>query len=302
MRIGLPRALLYYRYGQLWRRFLSELGAEVIVSRKTDREILRRGLLCVPGEVCLPIKVTTGHLLALADEVDVIFFPRVSSLNNGLFACPKMIGIVDIARMLLGDRVRLVAPTIDGDFTSAHIKAGLKITSNPFLVWQAWRRAKQEFERSQTKEFRVPVNREQQGVVGFLGHFYNIGDEFISRAIVKTFNSYGYNILTKDDLPHGLLLNSDGFAGNIRWLYEREIYNGFEYLLDKVDGMCVIVSMGCGPDSLVAEFMREEAQRRSLPFLLLVVDEHTGEAGLVTRVEAFIELLRRRKRVKGICG
>jgi predicted nucleotide-binding protein (sugar kinase/HSP70/actin superfamily) len=78
-------------------------------------------------------------------------------------------------------------------------------------------------------------------------------------------------------------------------VYERELYNAFRYMVDKVDGVCVLVSMGCGPDSLVAEFMREEAKQKGVPFLQLVLDEHTGTAGLVTRVEAFVELAERRK-------
>jgi predicted nucleotide-binding protein (sugar kinase/HSP70/actin superfamily) len=79
-------------------------------------------------------------------------------------------------------------------------------------------------------------------------------------------------------------------------VYERELYNAFRFLLDKVDGIAVVVSMGCGPDSLVAEFMREEAAARGVPFLQLIMDEHTGMAGVVTRIEAFIELARRSRR------
>jgi predicted nucleotide-binding protein (sugar kinase/HSP70/actin superfamily) len=96
-------------------------------------------------------------------------------------------------------------------------------------------------------------------------------------------------------LPEKVLRSRRGFARNIRWVYERELYNAFRFLVDKVNGVCMIVSMGCGPDSLVAEFMREEAQQRDIPFLQLVIDEHTGTAGIVTRIEAFLELAERRQ-------
>ena len=95
-----------------------------------------------------------------------------------------------------------------------------------------------------------------------------------------------------------VLRRRDGFAGSIRWVYERELFNAFRYLVDKVDGVCMIVSMGCGPDSLVAEFMRQETTARDIPFLQLIIDEHTGTAGLVTRIEAFIELAERRKKLE----
>ncbi|MGB9741626.1 MAG: acyl-CoA dehydratase activase-related protein [candidate division WOR-3 bacterium] len=292
MKIGIPRALLYYRYGRLWENYLRNLGAEVVLSPRTDESILSQGLMCVSSEVCLPIKIVAGHLVYLQDQVDAIFFPRLDWLYDGLYACPKMIGIVDIARMLLNERVRLIAPSIRGNFTRAHLRAGLLVNRNPVRVWQAWRRAVAAVGNHPAKKGTEQLPGQGRRV-GLIGHFYNLEDEFIAGAIKKTFVQNGYQVVTKEQLPAGVLLNRNGFARNIRWVYERELYNAFEYLLGRVDGFCMVVSMGCGPDSLVAEFMRSRAQERAVPFLLLVIDEHTGTAGLVTRVEAFVELLRR---------
>jgi predicted nucleotide-binding protein (sugar kinase/HSP70/actin superfamily) len=33
-----------------------------------------------------------------------------------------------------------------------------------------------------------------------------------------------------------------------------------------------------------------------LPFLEIIMDEHSGEAGLLTRVESFVEMIRRKKK------
>jgi predicted nucleotide-binding protein (sugar kinase/HSP70/actin superfamily) len=301
MKIGIPRALLYYRYGALWESYLRNLGAEVVLSPKTDEAILNQGLVCVSSEVCLPIKIVAGHLIYLRDRVDAIFFPRLDWLYDGLYACPKMIGIVDVARMLLDNKVRLIAPCIRGNFTRAHLRAGLKLNSNPVRVWRAWCRAVTTLRHEQAEEQSfVPAKMDRR--VGLIGHFYNLGDEFIAGTIKKTFEQNGYQVVTKEQLPGKVLLNQNGFARNIRWVYERELYNAFEYLLGRVDGFCMVVSMGCGPDSLVAEFMRTRAQERSVPFLLLVIDEHTGTAGLVTRVEAFVELLKRQRPAQPVCG
>lgn len=302
MKIGIPRALLYYRYGKFWERFLTELGSEVVLSRETDEEVLRTGLLHVSSEVCLPIKIAVGHLIELTEEVDAIFFPRLNWLGDKLFACPKMIGIVDIARMLINSRVRLIMPTINGNLFRAHFSAGFQINPNPVLVWNAWKKAKEELRvginlKSYWRSNLSPMSANKPKVA-VIGHFYNLGDEFVSRAIVGTFRQNGYQVLTKEDLPEVVLSKADGFSGNIRWVYERELFNAFEYFLGKVDGFCVVGSMGCGPDSLVAEFMRQRAQKQRVPFLLLVIDEHAGEAGLVTRVEAFIELLKRKTKEK----
>lgn len=291
MKAGIPRALLYYRYGRFWEEFLAGLGLEVVVSRRTDKVLLQQGLGHVSSEVCLPIKIMAGHLEELAGQVDVLFLPRLLWLEDKLYACPKMIGIVDIARMMLGDRVRIVAPKIQGSLWLPHFRAGMELCHDPVRVVRALARAG----RFLPAHDRVPEFPAGEKRVALIGHFYNLEDDFVSRPMVDTFTGHGYRICTKDELSGSVLRNRQGFARKIRWVYERELYNAFRFLVDKVSGVCVIVSMGCGPDSLVAEFMREEAQQRDVPFLQLVIDEHTGTAGIVTRIEAFLELAERRR-------
>ena len=67
----------------------------------------------------------------------------------------------------------------------------------------------------------------------------------------------------------------------------------FHFLTDPgIDGIIHLISFGCGPDSLVGELVERRAQRgRGFPFLLLTLDEHSGEAGLTTRLEAFVDTL-----------
>jgi len=295
MRVGVPRALLYYRYGRFWEEFLTGLGAEVVVSRRTDKVLLQNGLGHVSSEICLPIKIMAGHIEELAGKIDVLFLPRLLWLEDKLYACPKMIGIVDIARMMFDGRLPVCAPSIRGDFWWSHFRAGMELCHDPVRVVRALARARRYVPvHDQAPDFPAGEKR-----VALLGHFYNLDDDFISRPMVDTLSSHGYRICTKDELPESVLRSRQGFARNIRWVYERELYNAFRFLADKVDGVCMIVSMGCGPDSLVAEFMREEAQQRDRPFLQLVIDEHTGTAGIVTRIEAFLELAERRRAKTG---
>jgi predicted nucleotide-binding protein (sugar kinase/HSP70/actin superfamily) len=291
MKVGVPRALLFHRYGRFWEKFLAGIGAEVVVSRRTDKVLLQNGLGHVSSEVCLPIKIMAGHIEELAGQIDVLFLPRLLWLEDKLYACPKMIGIVDIARMMIGDRVRIVAPKIQGSLWFPHFSAGMEICHDPVRVIRSLAAAR-EFLPAHEQLPDFPADEKR---VALIGHFYNLGDDFISRPMVDTFTSHGYRICTKDELPEKVLRSRQGFARSIRWVYERELYNAFRFLVDKVGGVCMIVSMGCGPDSLVAEFMRDEAQKRDMPFLQLVIDEHTGTAGIVTRIEAFLELAERRQ-------
>lgn len=290
MRIGIPRALLYFRYGKFWQRFFQELGLEVVLSPKTDKSILEKGLGKISSEVCLPIKVICGHLDELINQVDHIFLPRLLSLQDNLYACPKMIGIVDVARLEFSDSCSIIAPSIKNGFFLPHFLTGLRLTGNPIKSFIAFQRAKVELKRTQT----IPEFPAGQPKIALISHFYNLGDDFIARDIIDTFEQNGFRLYSKEDLPESILSAKANFAKNIRWVYERELYNAFNYYLDKVDGICTIISFGCGPDSLIAELMLAQAKKFNKPFLSLIIDEHTGRAGLVTRLEAFIELIKRR--------
>lgn len=290
MRIGIPRALLYFRYGSFWKRFFQELGVDVVLSPKTDKSIVEKGLGRISSEVCLPIKVICGHLEELINKVDCIFLPRLVSLHDNLYACPKMIGIVDVARLEFADSCSILSPKIKNDFFLPHFLTGLKLTGNPIKSYVAYQRAKTVLKKSAT----LPEFPQGKPKIALISHFYNLEDDFISQDIIKTFKDNGFKLYTKEDLPNKILSSNKGFADKIRWVYERELYNACNYYLDKVDGICTIISFGCGPDSLIAEVMLARAKALNKPFLQLIIDEHTGRAGLITRLEAFIELIKRR--------
>lgn len=288
-RIGIPRALLYFRYGNFWQRFFQELGFEVILSPKTDKAILEKGLGKVSSEVCLPIKVICGHIEELIGRADYIFLPRLVTLKNNLYACPKMIGVVDVALLAFSNSCSILAPKIKNNFPLSHFLCGLKLTHNPIKSLRALKEAKLALPNTKTiPEF--PLGKPK---IALISHFYNLQDDFIAKDIIETFEKHGFLIYTKEDLPDSILASAQGFARNIRWVYERELYNAFNYYLDKVSGIVTVISFGCGPDSLIAELMAEKAKAANKPFLSLIIDEHTGRAGLITRLEAFIELVKR---------
>jgi predicted nucleotide-binding protein (sugar kinase/HSP70/actin superfamily) len=290
MKIGLPRALLYFRYGWFWESYLKNLGLEVITSPPTNKTILERGLKYVSSEICLPVKILFGHLDWLKNRVSRVFLPRIIELNGTLYTCPKMIGMVDIARIHFNQNFSIIAPKIKNNFLWSHFLVGIKITKNLFKTKKALNQALRSLNHHR---FQKLSGRPQ---ILLLSHFYNLNDHFISQPIIKTITKHGFEILTKEDLDPKILNSSQGFARNIRWVYERELYNAFEFFLPQVAGVCNIISFGCGPDSLIGEIMLRRAQIRNVPFLQLVIDEHTSPTGLITRLEAFCEIIKNRYR------
>lgn len=71
-KVGIPRALFYYKFYPFWTTFFNELGVETVVSEKTTKKILDDGVKSCVDEACLAIKVFYGHVLNLKDRVDYL--------------------------------------------------------------------------------------------------------------------------------------------------------------------------------------------------------------------------------------
>ena len=100
-KIGIPRSLFYYRFASFWVCFFSALGAEIIVSDRTNKRILDDGVKNCVDEACLPIKLFYGHVLNLRDKVDYILVPRFTSISGNEYICPEFGGLPDMIRHTL---------------------------------------------------------------------------------------------------------------------------------------------------------------------------------------------------------
>jgi len=57
------------------------------------------------------------------------------------------------------------------------------------------------------------------------------------------------------------------------------------------------MSFGCGVDSFVCDLIERRVRKtKDVPFIILTLDEHSGQAGMDTRLEAFIDMVRWRYR------
>ena len=89
-------------------------------------------------------------------------------------------------------------------------------------------------------------------------------------------------------------------VGRAYWTYEEEVVGAGEHYLESgVDGVIGIMTFGCGPDSVMMDMVRRQAGRlKTTPFMSLTLEEHTAEGGILTRLEAFLDMIHRRKRVE----
>jgi len=153
------------------------------------------------------------------------------------------------------------------------------------------------------RPFTLP-KRTHKGDIKFLllGHAYNIFDTFINLDFQKKLQDQGVEVLTIENLPESLFKEPVIINKRFRnyWRHEEEIMQSIRYFLTKgrneIDGVIFLISFACGPDSLISELIMRDMKVVGLPFLEIIMDEHSGEAGLLTRVESFVEMVRRKKK------
>jgi predicted nucleotide-binding protein (sugar kinase/HSP70/actin superfamily) len=135
--------------------------------------------------------------------------------------------------------------------------------------------------------------------IALVGHGYNIYDERVCMKVIDKLEKMDVQVYTSLQLSDEQLDEGIASLGNEKyWANEDEMTGtAGHYLKDtKVDGVITITAFGCGPDSLMVERITRRAKQFNKPLLNLTIDEQTGEAGFVTRIEAFVDMLFRKKR------
>lgn len=316
--VGIPRALLYYHYYPGWEAFFRELGAEVVVSDETTKTILEQGIKGAVDEACLPVKLYLGHLANLRDKnVDCIFAPRVVSVERKKYLCPKFLGLPEMARFCVPNLPEMLDVEINVHKKYQETHKGLQKLAARFghpasVARRALAAAKEAQELYEAKlrqgytprdvlDHKTEPERGGNVRVAVMGHAYNLNDSYISMNLVAKLRQMGVDVVTSEMLrPQEIQRATHGLGKEIFWTFGKELMGAALHLHEQgeIQGMVLVASFGCGPDSLVCEMVERAYKRaRKVPVLLLTLDEHTGEAGVVTRLEAFVDMLRWRKAI-----
>lgn len=324
MKLGIPRAMYFYHNYPFLFGFFTDLGIEIVLSDKTTKKTLSAGSALLVSETCLPIKVFTGHVLNLLDKgVDKIFVPSLQSIAPKVYNCSKIRGLPDLIRNVVKRDFTIIEATLDKsekkqgfyDFLKEAVdpfgitdekrikkaaKAGWKVYNNFKIMTSSGMEYKQAMNYAlQGKVFIARDDKEYPISVALVSHAYNIYDDKISMNVFEKLKSMDVKVytalqLTNEQLDEGV----NALEQTLYWANEREMTGcAGHYLKDnKIDGIITMTAFGCGPDSLMVERITRKSKQFGKPLLNLTIDEHTGEAGFITRLEAFVDMLYRKKR------
>lgn len=297
--IGVPRGLFYYRYFPFWKAFFEELGAEMIVSPPTDKTMLDYGLRCLTDEICLPVKAFCGQAASLNGKCDFILIPSIYSLEKNVYNCPKFIGLPDLTRAVIPQALPILDPHVDLDkgksrFYCTLYSLGRRFTSNPLRINRAINKAV----KSQA-EFEKPAKERPGGGdrinIAVVSHPYLIHDEYLNHRLVSHLERMGAKLLFPEMIDKETLRASlYHITDRPYWTCEDEIIGAGACFIENqdVDGVISLNAFGCGPDSVMIDLIQNYARRFRKPFLQIVLDEHTSDTGLLTRLEAFLDTIR----------
>jgi len=312
--VGLPQALSTFNHGALWQTFLTHLGCQVRRSRPTDGPTREAANSLVGSEYCFPAKLAHGHVGRLLEdpEVEWLFIPHTVSEpvppeHTNAFFCPVVCSLPAMARSALKvagrpGADRILSPQVDLRWDEKRqLEELVERLSGPLGVSQgeireAWRSglaAQTTFERLCAEQGRRLLDRlaaRGDTVILALGRAYNLFDSGANLELPLKIAEQGYTVVPGDLVPTDEV-KLEGGLRNIYWVYGQQLLKALVWARDHENVYPVwFTNFKCGPDSFLLTYA--ERLMGEKPFLILELDEHGGDAGYLTRIEAFLDVVR----------
>lgn len=303
MVVGLPKGLMYWKYGLSLEAFLKELGIQYIVSPDTSRDILDRGVNSCVDDACLPIKVFHGHVHWLKDKCDLIITPRIMKVAPREYICPKFCGLIEMLKNSIPGLPALTEAPLNmvtrTELLQWFMMLGKTLNCDKRSIANAYKKAESLY-HTVDKGYD---DDEYKHKVALMGHTYNIYDNFGNMNIKKKLNKLNIGVITEEKVSEDAIEKAiEKLYKKPFWSFAKKSYGASVSLYNEgvVEGIIYISSFACGIDSVVIELIKE--QIGDFPFMVLKIDEHTGEAGVDTRIEAFSDMLGRRRYSENKCS
>jgi predicted CoA-substrate-specific enzyme activase len=316
--IGIPRILYFHEMSPFWRAFFAELGYRVVLSDATHKELIRKGVENVVSETCFPIKVSHGHVLNLLEKgMKRIFLPSIVNLKPShpeipnTSACPyaqsfpyAIPSSIDFKK----SDVRILQPILHFGFGREYLEKELvEFGKSLHRGSKQVKKALEKAERFQALFFQSMLNRgktalDQVGpnakVMVIVGRPYNSCDSGVNLEMPKKLRDLGVLPIPMDFLPLEAVAPTEEIR-EMYWRYGQRILAAAKIIKEDPRLYAVYISnFGCGPDSFISHFFRDLSKGK--PYLQLEIDEHSADAGAITRCEAFLDSLKNVETKRGL--
>jgi predicted CoA-substrate-specific enzyme activase len=300
-KIGIPYIFFFHDQLPYWWTLLDALGFDVEVSPKTNRQVVDLGLESVLSEGCYPVKVALGHIRYLRDQgVDAVFLPSFIDINKpeeeyqrGV-ACPQTQTIPYVANVALKG-LRSISPAIEMSRGRQHLISELKrafkgrgISKRAIAkALKAAEKAQAEFERTIKEKGREVLSSLDRKAIVIVGRGYNAFEKGVNLQIPEKLATLGMLSIPMDMLPLESVGLKDAWP-NMYWRSGQRILKAARFIAGHPHLYPLYIgNFSCGPDSFILKYFKDELEGK--PFLHIEIDEHSADAGAITRCEAFLD-------------
>jgi predicted CoA-substrate-specific enzyme activase len=294
-RIGLPRALTTHSLFPLYATYFSEMGFEVVLS-SVDPE----GELKAYAGFCFPVQIAHGAVLDLArHDIQVVFLPHVLRMPQpnpcrDSYLCPiTQAGPYFLAKAF--PDIRFLSPLLDFAAGYAGSTALVELAVGELGVrretaaaaWIAAVRAQTEAERALAALGWGAVDRAAasgEPTVLLTGHSYNAFTADASQSVGRKLASMGITAI-----PADCLMPVDD--GPMAWHFANQVMHAVTLTQRHPNLFLLCVSnFSCTVDAFTHSLLASKMGAK--PYLILEIDAHTADAGVQTRLEAFLDTVR----------
>ncbi|MBI5572392.1 MAG: hypothetical protein HY914_20790 [Desulfomonile tiedjei] len=305
---GMIRSPQFYEWFPFWQSFCRALGISLVTGHPSDRRQLEEGSSFLHVETCLPMKVLAGQVADLqARGVRTIFHPCIlwepsSGVGKApLGYCPYIQASSQFFKGTLD--LEWKEPVISHEFDADSLRhecarlardLGFSREQTADAVEQGLHdlnRFRQEL-RNEGKRLLGDLRDDERALV-VLGKPYHTADSFLNMNLGSLLQRLGVKAIPSDLYP----MSEEDHQPVVSWKYQDQMIRLAGKIREDSRLFPVLITFfGCSPDPFTRRHIKEALG--SKPLLVLEMDAHSSRAGMITRIEAFLEQIRLDSRLR----
>ncbi len=306
--VGVPAAFSFHSLWPLYSWYFHTLGVKTVVSDGVSKA----GIAKVESNYCFPAEIAHGAIQNLLEKgIDTLFLPHFANMptmEEGVphgTLCPLTQGLPYFARKAFklpeGNVLRPIVSFKHGwdecrsSFESMaetlgfSAQEGAEAFDTGLRHYRQFLEAYRELGREVLEKIR---NDRKHPYVALFGRPYNAFTKDANMGIPRKFISQGVTVI-----PFDMIIQEESkILPNMYWYYGQQDMKAMGAVLENENLYLTWVSnFSCAPDSFMLHYVRWMSGRK--PYLVLEIDSHTADAGLDTRIEAFLDVVESYRRL-----
>lgn len=299
--VGIPRCFSVHTLYPFYSWFFHSLGIKTFLSEDVDHDGVARS----ESTYCFPAEIAHGAVAdTLKKGADYVFLPHLRdmpSYEKDVHAnfCPITQSLPYYIKKAFPEVPESKLLPVVVSFKYGKEKAlehfvtmGSLLNIDAAEVTAAFNLAcdKQDaygLEARKLGEKALELAREgDKPVIALLGRPYNAFTAEANMGIPRKFNTRGFSVIPFDFLP----FEGEGIFPNMYWYYGQQDMKAASFIKNEKNiYITFVTNFSCAPDSFILHYVKWMMGTK--PFLILELDSHSADAGIDTRVEAFLDII-----------